>query len=72
MITCSILTSVTPRAATLEEAILLHGIDTPPPPGAPERSEAQEARDAFAELSDGDREAVVTFLKSLILFAEEE
>lgn len=60
------------RAATLEEAILLHGIDTPPPPGAPERSEAQEARDAFAELSDGDREAVVTFLKSLILFAEEE
>jgi len=60
------------RAATLEEAVLLHGIDTPPPPGAPERSEAQEALDAFAVLSDGDREAVVTFLKSLILFAEEE
>jgi hypothetical protein len=56
------------RAATLEEAILLHGEDAPPAVGDPARSEAQEARDAFAALAGADREAVVTFLKSLVLF----
>jgi len=56
------------RAGTLEEAILLHGIDSPPPAGDPARSEAQEARDAFAGLSAEERQAVVTFLRSLILF----
>ena len=60
------------RASSLEEAILLHGVDNPPPPGDPDRSEAQEARDAFAQLSTDDRVAVVQFLKSLILFALEE
>src|SRR6185295_13398676 len=38
------------RAGSLEEAVLLHGVDSPPPPGAPDRSEAQEARDAFRDL----------------------
>jgi len=56
------------RAATLEDAILLHGSDSPPAVGDPGRSEAQEARDAFAALSAVEREAVVTFLRSLILF----
>ena len=60
------------RAGTLEEAILLHGVDAPPPAGDPARSEAQEERDAFAALSPGEREALVTFLKSLILFEEPE
>jgi len=60
------------RAATLEEAILLHGVDAPPPAGDVARSEAQEERDAFAGLSAEDREALVTFLKSLILFEEPE
>ena len=56
------------RAGTLEEAIVLHGENDPPSPGDPNRSEAQEARDAFIDLADEDREAVVTFLRSLILF----
>jgi cytochrome c peroxidase len=56
------------RAGTLEEAILLHGIDAPPPPGDPARSEAQKARDAFAALPERDRLAVVEFLRSLVLF----
>jgi len=56
------------RAATLEDAILLHGADDPPAVGDPGRSEAQEERDAFAALSAEEREAVVTFLRSLILF----
>jgi hypothetical protein len=60
------------RAASLEEAILLHGEDAPPPPGAVDRSEAQEARDAFAALADADRLAVVEFLRSLILFSMPE
>jgi CxxC motif-containing protein (DUF1111 family) len=63
------------RAGTIEEAILLHGVGAPPPPGDPDRSEAQEARDAFAALSAADREAAVTFLRSLVLVdleAEEE
>jgi cytochrome c peroxidase len=62
------------RAGTLEEAILLHGEDDPPRPGDPDRSEAQEARDAFAALPANDRTAVVEFLRGLVLFAfpEEE
>jgi len=62
------------RAGTLEEAVLLHGDDVPPAPGDPDRSEAQEARDAFAALSAEDRLAVVEFLRTLLLFAlpEEE
>jgi CxxC motif-containing protein (DUF1111 family) len=54
------------RAGTLREAILLHGEDAPPAPGDPGRSEAQEARDAFAKLSSEEQAAVVTFLKSLV------
>jgi len=57
------------RAGTLREAILLHGEDAPPPPGDPARSEAQEAREAFAGLADGEQTAVVTFLKSLVNFS---
>jgi cytochrome c peroxidase len=60
------------RAASLEEAIDLHGVDSPPAVGNPARSEAQEERDAFLALVDGDREAVVTFLRSLILVNVEE
>ena len=56
------------RAGTLEEAIQLHGEDDPATVGDAGRSEAQESRDAFAALSGEDREAVVTFLKNLILF----
>ncbi len=41
------------RAESLEEAVLLHG------------GEAQAARDGFAALSEGDRQALVKFLKSL-------
>jgi hypothetical protein len=60
------------RAGTLREAILLHGEDTPPPPGDPGRSEAQESRDAFAKLGNDDQAAVVTFLKSLVNFSPEK
>ncbi len=62
------------RAGTLEEAILLHGVDAPPPIGDPARSEAQETRDAFVALSEQDRAAIVEFLESLVLFSfgEEE
>jgi hypothetical protein len=59
------------RAGTLQEAILLHGEDAPPPPGDPGRSEAQESRDKYAELSADDQKAVVTFLKSLVNFSPE-
>ena len=59
------------RAGTLQEAILLHGEDTPPPPGDPGRSEAQESREAYAGLSADDQVAVVTFLKSLVNFSPE-
>ena len=57
------------RGGTLQEAILLHGEDTPPPPDDPARSEAQEARDAFAELAGDQQAAVITFLKSLVNFS---
>jgi CxxC motif-containing protein (DUF1111 family) len=57
------------RAGTLEEAILLHGVDDPPAVGDPGRSDAQESRDAFVALSDGDRRSLVTFLMSLHTFS---
>jgi hypothetical protein len=57
------------RAGTLQEAILLHGEDAPPPAGDPGRSEAQEARDAYAQLSGDEQQAVITFLKSLVNFS---
>jgi hypothetical protein len=61
------------RAGSLEEAVLLHGDDPltgpVPPPGDPERSEAQEARDAFAALSAGERVALVELLRSLRLLS---
>ncbi|GIW70865.1 MAG: hypothetical protein KatS3mg102_0407 [Planctomycetota bacterium] len=60
------------RAGTLEEAILLHGEDDPPPVGDPGRSEAQPARDAFAALGAEDRLAVVELLRSLVLFENPE
>jgi hypothetical protein len=59
------------RAGTLKEAILLHGEDEPPAVGDPGRSEAQEARDAFAKLSSDEQRAVTTFLKSLVNFSPE-
>jgi CxxC motif-containing protein (DUF1111 family) len=60
------------RAASLEEAILLHGEDLPPLPRDPGRSEAQEARDGFVSLTAEDRLAVIEFLRSLLHFAIEE
>jgi len=57
------------RAGTLDEAIRLHGEDAPPPPGDPDRSGAQEARDAYLALPEDDRISVVEFLKSLVHFA---
>jgi CxxC motif-containing protein (DUF1111 family) len=57
------------RAGSLREAVLLHGEDTPPAAGAPGRSEAQEARDAFKSLARGDQDALVAFLSSLRTFA---
>jgi len=59
------------RAGSLREAVLLHGQDAPPPPGDPGRSEAQEARDAFAALGTDEQAAVITFLKSLVNFSPE-
>ncbi len=56
------------RAATLEDAILLHGVDSPPGEGDPDRSEAQEEREAFAALSDPEKDDLLAFLRSLILF----
>jgi len=60
------------RAGTLAEAITLHGEDSPPAPGQPGRSEAQEARDAYVKLSPDDQRALVAFLKSLVNFSREE
>ncbi len=57
------------RAATLDEAVMLHGVDTPPAVGDPRRSEAQEARSAFAAASEADRAALVSFLLSLRHFS---
>ena len=60
------------RAGTLAEAIVLHGEDSPPAPGEPGRSEAQESRDAYAKLSSEDKRDLVAFLKSLVTFSSEE
>jgi hypothetical protein len=60
------------RAGTLEEAVLLHGEDDPPPVGDPGRSEAQESRDAFVALPADERDSLVVFLRSLRTFAPEE
>lgn len=60
------------RAGTLAEAILLHGEDSPPAPGQAGRSEAQEARDAYAKLPPDDQRALVAFLKSLVNYSGEE
>jgi hypothetical protein len=57
------------RAGTLEEAIMLHGEDDPPPPGDAGRSEAQESRDAFAALPGDDRDALMVFLRNLRSFS---
>lgn len=57
------------RAGSLDEAILSHGEDDPPPVGSLDRSEAQEARDAYAALAADEREALLTFLRSLLTFA---
>jgi CxxC motif-containing protein (DUF1111 family) len=60
------------RAGTLREAILLHGEDAPPRVGAPGRSEAQEARDAFMKQPAADQDAIVAFLLSLRTFSPEK
>lgn len=60
------------RAGTIDEAILLHGEDSPPAAGQPGRSEAQEARDAYKKLPPDDQRALVAFLKSLLTFSSEE
>jgi hypothetical protein len=57
------------RAGTLREAILLHGEDNPPPPGARGRSEAQDSRDAFVKQAPTDQDAIVAFLLSLRTFS---
>jgi hypothetical protein len=59
------------RAGTLREAVLLHGEDDPPASGEPGRSEAQEIRDAFAALGEGDQNDLVAFLLSLRTYAPE-
>ena len=60
------------RAGTLREAILLHGEDTPPPVGAPGRSEAQESRDSFLKRPAADQDAIVAFLLSLRTYSPEK
>ncbi len=57
------------RAATLDEAVRWHGEDEPPAVGEPGRSEAQESRDAYVALGGAEREALLTFLRSLRTFA---
>jgi hypothetical protein len=48
------------RSVTIPEVILRHG------------GEAQEARDTFAGLSDDDRNALLTFLSTLVLFPPDD
>jgi mono/diheme cytochrome c family protein len=57
------------RAASLREAILWHGEDDPPAVGSADRSEAQEAREAFTALAAADQEALLVFLRSLRTFS---
>lgn len=52
------------RAASLHDAILLHGENTP----GIEPSEAQASRDAYKALSSEDQRAVAAFIKNLVLF----
>lgn len=59
------------RAGTILEAIMWHGEDSPPPAGQPGRSEAQEARDAFAKLAPEEQSNLVAFLKSLVAYSTE-
>ncbi len=59
------------RAGTLAEAIVMHGEDKPPAAGQSGRSEAQESRDAYLKLSKDEQTAVITFLKSLVTFADD-
>jgi hypothetical protein len=49
--------------------VLLHGEDQPPAAGDPGRSEAQESRDAFVALPEGEQAAVIVFLRSLVTFS---
>ena len=60
------------RAGTLAEAIGFHGEDNPPAAGQPGRSEAQESRDAYLKLSRDEQNAIISFLKSLVTFANDE
>lgn len=60
------------RAGSLAEAIAWHGEDSPPAPGQPGRSEAQEARDAYRKLTAEEQRDVIAFLKSLVTFSSEE
>ncbi len=60
------------RAGSLMEAVLLHGEEDPPAPFDPERSEAQESRDAFVALDADQQLAVVEFLRSLLHFSHGE
>lgn len=60
------------RAGTLDEAIRLHGEDTPPERLEDGRSEAQEARDAFIALSQAEQRAIIAFLRNLVLFSPNE
>ncbi len=60
------------RAGTLAEAISMHGEDKPPAVGQPGRSEAQESRDAYLKLSHDEQNAVISFLKSLVTFADDK
>jgi len=60
------------RAASMRDAVILHGVDNPAAIGDPARGEAQESRDRFLALSDVEQAAVVEFLQSLRLFSFEE
>ena len=60
------------RAGSLGEAIAWHGEDAPPAAGQPGRSEAQEARDAYAKLTAEEQKDLLAFLKSLVTFSSEE
>ncbi len=48
------------RATTLDEAIRAHG------------GEAADTRDAYAALSQDDRDAIVTFLQNLVIFKQDD
>jgi len=48
------------RSINLEQVILRHG------------GEAQDARDAFANMSDANREALIVFLNTLVLFPPDD